>query len=238
MNILKILVSFGLALLLFTGCDSDVKSDKKANLNTKLDTLSYSLGFIYGDNLSNEGVEEIDFNNFIAGFEQALNNQESEVTNFEMQMALQIFQQELEEQQAARREAESQANIATSIEFLEENAAKDDVQVTDSGLQYRVIEEGSGARPSAESEVEVHYRGTLIDGREFDSSYERGQTATFPLNRVIPGWTEGLQLMREGAKYEFFIPSELAYGINPPRGSIIEPGAVLVFEVELIDIKD
>jgi len=139
--------------------------------------------------------------------------------------------------QARQQEAASD-NIEEGREFLEENAQKDDVMVTESGLQYRVIEEGSGVSPTAEDEVEVHYRGTLLSGEEFDSSYSRDETATFPLNRVIPGWTEGLQLMSEGATYEFFIPADLAYGNNPPPGSIIEPGSVLIFEVELIDVKE
>ena len=237
MNTIKLLSFCTAAFLIVTGCNNEFNADQEADLTTKLDSLSYSLGYLYGDNLSNEGVEEINFNNFIAGFNRALKEEDAEINDFEMQMALQRFQQELQEKQAVLREEQSEVNKEEGNKFLEENAAKENIQVTDSGLQYRVIEEGSGDRPTEESEVEVHYRGKLLDGREFDSSYERGEPATFPLNRVIPGWTEGLQLMREGATYEFFIPAELAYGSNPPRGSIIEPGAVLVFEVELIDVK-
>ena len=120
-------------------------------------------------------------------------------------------------------------------QFLEDNKGKEGVVALDSGLQYKVITEGSGAKPSASDTVEVHYKGTLIDGSEFDSSYKRGQTISFPLNGVIKGWTEGLQLMTVGSKYELFIPSELAYG-EQAIGGVIYPGATLIFEVELISI--
>lgn len=121
--------------------------------------------------------------------------------------------------------------------FLAENAKKDGVSVTESGLQYRVQEEGSGAKPNANDTVEVHYRGTLIDGTEFDSSYKRGQTISFPLNRVIAGWTEGVQLMSPGAKYTFYIPYQLAYGERGTPGGPIPPYAALVFDVELVSVK-
>lgn len=122
------------------------------------------------------------------------------------------------------------------IKFLQENGKREGVTTTSSGLQYEVLTEGSGKSPSATDVVEVHYRGTLIDGKEFDSSYKRGETIEFPLNRVIPGWTEGVQLMKEGAKYRFFIPSDLAYG---PRGAgqDIGPDEALIFDVELVQVK-
>lgn len=127
-------------------------------------------------------------------------------------------------------------NKADGIAFLEENAQNPDVITTASGLQYVVIEEGDGKSPSATDNVTVHYQGTTIDGDEFDSSYKRGTPATFPLNRVIAGWTEGLQLMKEGAKYRFFIPSELAYG-ERGAGSAIGPNSTLIFKVELIKVN-
>jgi len=122
-------------------------------------------------------------------------------------------------------------------QFLAENAAKDDVQTTPSGLQYAVIRQGNGPKPSASDTVEVHYRGTLIDGSEFDSSYKRGQTISFPLNRVIAGWTEGVQLMPVGSQYRFFIPYNLAYGERGTPGGPIPPYAALVFDVELVAIQ-
>jgi len=122
-------------------------------------------------------------------------------------------------------------------QFLADNAKKEGVQTTASGLQYKVLEAGTGASPSASDTVEVHYKGTLIDGTEFDSSYSRGQTISFPLNRVIAGWTEGVQLMKEGAKYEFYIPYNLAYGQMGTPGGPIPPYATLIFVVELIAIQ-
>lgn len=122
------------------------------------------------------------------------------------------------------------------MDYLAENAQKDGVTVTASGLQYEVLEEGDGASPSASDTVEVHYEGTLADGKKFDSSYDRGQTISFPLNAVIPGWTEGLQLMKEGAKYRFTIPSELGYG-ERGAGGVIPGGATLIFVVELVKVK-
>ena len=124
----------------------------------------------------------------------------------------------------------------TKLDYLEENAAKDGVTVTASGLQYRVLREGEGASPEASDTVEVHYKGTLTDGTKFDSSYDRGKTIEFPLNGVIAGWTEGVQLMKEGAHYEFVIPSDLAYGDGGIPG-VIPGGAPLIFEVELVSIK-
>ncbi|NBC27076.1 MAG: FKBP-type peptidyl-prolyl cis-trans isomerase [Bacteroidetes bacterium] len=230
-----------LAALLFSivtfGCESP-SSDGETSLDSTIDSVSYSLGFFYGQSLSSEGVESLEDDKFIAGLNRALNREDSQLDQAAMQSLMQTYQQEISANAEARREEEAAENIEAGNEFLEENAQNEDVMVTESGLQYRVIEEGSGAQPTAEDEVEVHYRGTLISGEEFDSSYERGETASFPLSRVIPGWTEGLQLMSEGATYEFFVPSELAYGNNPPPGSPIQPGSVLIFEVELIDIKE
>ena len=238
MNIKNLAIYLLLAALSLASCSNEITPDSEAELSTKLDSLSYSLGYITGQNFANQGVDEINYNDYLAGFITALNEDEAKLNEFEMQVALQVFQQELQEKQAAEREETSKKNVESSEQFLQENAQREGVIVTESGLQYRVIEEGTGDRPDADDEVEVHYEGKLVDGRVFDSSYERGETTSFPLNRVIKGWTEGLQLMREGATYEFFIPSDLAYGTTPPGGSIIEPGSVLIFKVELIEIKE
>ena len=131
----------------------------------------------------------------------------------------------------------SQSAAEKGAKFLEENAKQEGVKVTPSGLQYKVLKEGTGKSPSATDVVQVHYRGPLLDGTEFDSSYRRGQPATFPLNRVIPGWTEGVQLMKEGAKYQFFIPSTLAYGSTGTPGGPIGPNETLIFEVELLKVQ-
>jgi FKBP-type peptidyl-prolyl cis-trans isomerase len=127
-------------------------------------------------------------------------------------------------------------NAEPNMDYLVENASKDGVTVTESGLQYKVLQEGTGAQPSASDTVEVHYTGTLVDGTKFDSSRDRGETISFPLNGVIAGWTEGVQLMKEGARYEFVIPSELGYGARG-AGGVIPPNATLIFDVELIAIK-
>ncbi len=139
--------------------------------------------------------------------------------------------------QESRRQAVSETNVSEGEAFLQENAERPEVQVTDTGLQYMVLEEGDGPRPAATDRVTVHYRGTLLDGTEFDSSYARGEPATFPLNGVIAGWTEGLQLMPVGSKYRFFIPSELAYG-ERGAGGRIGPNATLIFDVELLEIAE
>lgn len=131
----------------------------------------------------------------------------------------------------------AQSAAEKGAQFLADNATKDGVKVTPSGLQYVVLTEGKGKSPSATDTVEVHYRGTLLNGTEFDSSYKRGEPISFPLNRVIPGWTEGVQLMKEGAKYKFFIPSKLAYGTRGTPGGPIGPDETLIFEVELLKVK-
>lgn len=226
-----------LGFMLLSACESE-NYNPSPDLSSKADSVSYSVGYLQGSGMAQEGMTDIDMKNFLAGFQQALSETDPELDMGAMQQIIQGYMMEVQQRQEIEREEQAEGNRAEGQSFLEENAEREDVQVTESGLQYRVIEEGSGERPSAEDEVEVHYRGTLTSGEEFDSSYSRDQTATFPLNQVIPGWTEGLQLMREGATYEFFIPSELAYGTNPPSGSIILPGSVLIFEVELIDIKE
>ena len=130
----------------------------------------------------------------------------------------------------------AESSIEKGAKFLSQNKSKEGVKTTASGLQYKVLKEGSGKSPSASDTVICHYRGTLLDGTEFDSSYKRGEPAEFPLNRVIPGWTEGVQLMKEGSKFQFFIPSDLAYGMNGFPGAI-GPNETLIFEIELIKIK-
>lgn len=232
---LPIIITISLIGLL-ASCDSSLESSE-ANLNNQLDSLSYSFGYLQGGSLYNEGIEEVDIKNYLAGLNAAFKDEESAIDEGAMQNLIQVFFGELQSRQMELQAAEADINIAQGRAFLEENAMNSDVTQTASGLQYRVLAEGTGARPAATDEVEVHYEGSLLTDEVFDSSYERGEPIVFPLNRVIPGWTEGVQLMSVGSKYQFFIPAELAYGNNPPPGSIIPPGAVLIFEVELLDIK-
>lgn len=227
-----------ITLILSSGCQESTDLGGNSEFTNNLDSISYSLGYFYGSSLADEGIDDFNYNNFLAGLQQAIEQQDPELDDNEMQIALQNFQMELQQRMDADREASAAENIAEGSRFLEENAGRDDVNVTESGLQYRVIEEGDGVSPDEESTVRVHYRGTLLNGEEFDSSYERGEPAEFPLNRVITGWTEGVQLMQVGSKYEFFIPSELGYGNTPPPGSVIQPGSVLIFEIELLEVLD
>ncbi len=220
-----------------SACDGDFQTTT-TDLSSKEDSLSYSFGYLQGSSLMNEGIDEVDVRKYVAGLNTALEEGESQIDQMAMQTLIQTHLQDMQMQQMERQAAEADDNIRQGQAFLEENLQSSDVHETESGLQYRVIEEGdSDLRPTASDEVEVHYRGTLINDEVFDSSYDRGEPVTFPLNRVIPGWTEGLQLMTVGSKYQFFIPAELGYGNSPPSGSNIPPGAVLIFEVELLDIK-
>jgi FKBP-type peptidyl-prolyl cis-trans isomerase FkpA len=167
------------------------------------------------------------------GFNDALNG-EPALSMEEMQTIIRNSDQEVRAKQEAMAKQDAEANVAAGATYLAQNAEKEGVTVTESGLQYEVMVEGTGAKPAATDIVKVHYKGTLIDGTEFDSSYSRGEPAEFPLNRVIPGWTEGVQLMSEGSKFKFVIPSELAYG-ERATGSIT-PNSTLIFEVELLEI--
>ncbi|MDE6247568.1 MAG: FKBP-type peptidyl-prolyl cis-trans isomerase [Muribaculaceae bacterium] len=194
-----------------------------------MDKLSYAWGLAMGMQLKGMGVKEIQYDAFKDGVKVAFDGGTPEVSPEEAQQLINDYLEDLQKKATEAAQAESKA-------FLDENATKEGVKVTASGLQYKVIKEGEGATPTAEDEVTVHYTGKLLNGNVFDSSINRGEPATFPLNRVIPGWTEGVQLMKEGATYEFYIPSDLAYG---PQGipNVIPPHSTLVFEVELIKVN-
>lgn len=232
---LPLLATILLAGIAFS-CNDSIES-KNTTLTSNSDSLNYTFGFLQGGSLVAEGIDDIDVRQYLAGFNTALAGDSSLVSDEAMQQLIQSFFQELQVQQMQRQADEAEINIQRGQAFLEENLQNSDVFQTDSGLQYRVIREGDGPRPTATDQVEVHYRGTLLSDEVFDSSYDRGEPVVFPLNRVITGWTEGLQLMSVGSEYQFFIPADLAYGNNPPPGSTIPPGAVLIFDVELLDIK-
>lgn len=225
---MKKLLTFGLVLTLV--CTSlSVKSQNVKEM-TKEQKISYALGANYGTMVKRDGVS-IDANAFVQGLQDAVAGK-NQFTDAEMQEIFAMFQADMEaKQNAAANEAK-----AAGIKFLEENKKNPNVKVTASGLQYIVNQEGTGAKPTATSTVTVHYTGKLIDGKVFDSSVERGEPISFPLNQVIKGWTEGLQLMSPGAKYTFFIPAELGYG-DRGAGNDIPGGATLIFDVELIDFK-
>lgn len=194
-----------------------------------MDKLSYAWGLAMGKQLQAMGVEAIDSESFKDGVKVAFDGGEPEISLEEAQTIINDYLMDLQQKAEAQARAEGEA-------FLSENGKKEEVKTTASGLQYIVEKEGEGAQPTAEDEVTVHYTGKLLNGTVFDSSVNRGEPATFPLNRVIPGWTEGVQLMKEGGKYTFFIPSDLAYG---PQGvpNAIPPHSTLIFEVELIKVN-
>lgn len=201
-----------------------------------MDKLSYALGIGIGSQLAGMGAKELNIDDFAQAIKDVISGSELKVDNAEAQTLVQNFFQEQEaKQQAAAAEAGKAAKAAGEA-FLAENSKKEGVVTLPSGLQYQVLKEGDGKKPSATDQVVCHYEGTLIDGTVFDSSYKRNQPATFGLNQVIAGWTEGVQLMQEGAKYRFFIPYNLAYG-ERGAGAQIPPFAALVFDVELIEVK-
>lgn len=193
-----------------------------------MDKLSYAWGIAMASQLKGMGVKDLDINDYADAVKAVFEGKELAVEPKEAQTLINNYLMDLQ-QKASKLAREA------GEKFLEENGKKEGVHTTASGLQYVVEKEGTGKSPKATDEVTVHYTGRLLDGHVFDSSVSRGEPATFPLNRVIPGWTEGLQLMKEGAKYVFFIPSDLAYGAQG-AGNDIPPHSTLIFEVELIKV--
>ena len=205
-----------------------------ADLNNETSKLSYTFGMDIGNSLKQQG-EEIDLDAMFEAIRDVYAGRDTKMTIEEATAVRQAYIQRKQQELAAEREAQVSRNAEEGRAFLEKNRSEAGVMVTESGLQYKIEEQG-GAKPQATDRVTVHYRGTLLNGTEFDSSYSRGQPATFPLNGVIPGWTEGLQLIGEGGKIKLFIPSELAYG-ERGAGASIGPNSTLIFDVELISIE-
>ena len=203
-------------------------------LETSAQRLSYGIAYGLGERMAADALE-VDVNAFTAGLRDGLAKQQPRLTQEEIQAEMQAYQQKMMEQQQAQQEALATSNQAAADAFLAENGAREGVVTTESGLQYEVLEAGEGARPGPEDQVEVHYAGTLLDGTEFDSSHKRGQTVTFGVGQVIPGWTEALQLMPVGSKYKLYIPPALAYGAGG-AGQLIGPNAALGVEVVLVSI--
>lgn len=240
-NTISILILVALTITGFQASAQKKKGNKtdakpateNITLTSKMDSLSYIIGHDIGNNLKTNDIQ-INQTAFNLGIKNGISGNDSLISAEETTRLMIQFQQEMMAKRDQKSTQETTFEKAKGAAFLEENKKRLGVKETASGLQYEVIKEGSGAHPSATDEVEVHYTGKLIDGTVFDSSVERGQTIKFPLNGVIPGWTEGVQLMQPGAKYIFYIPSDLAYG---DRGTgPIPGGATLIFEVELISI--
>jgi FKBP-type peptidyl-prolyl cis-trans isomerase FklB len=217
-------VALSLAVPLFA-------QEKAPPLNDAKDKASYSIGLNIGQNLKRQGVE-LNPDAMVAGLKDGLGGMKPALTEDQIKEAMTSLEKDMEQKQ----EAAAQKNVAAGEKFLAENKTKPGVKTTASGLQYKVEKEGKGAQPKATDTVSVNYRGTLIDGTEFDSSYKRGQPATFPVGGVIKGWTEALQLMKVGSKYQLFIPASLGYGARG-AGRDIAPNSTLIFDVELLEVK-
>ena len=200
-----------------------------------MNKLSYALGLGIGRQLAQMGAEDLNIDDFSQAIKDILTGKEPQVSDQEAQKLVTTFFEEQEAKQRAAAAEKYKDNKEKGVAWLANKAMEEGVVALPSGLLYQVLNEGSGKKPTAEDTVECHYEGRLIDGTVFDSSYKRGESATFPLNGVIAGWTEGVQLMSEGAKYRFFIPYQLAYG-ERGAGQAIPPFAALVFDVELIKV--
>ena len=239
-NLTNLLKSGSLAaamLITASGCSAE----NEASLDTKEKKLSYSMGTIFAERIGQD-MKDLDTDAFVAGIIDGLEGNEKQLSEEEIQASIQDYQKRMQQEMADARSQGNQAqqgnaeeNLEQSEAFLEENAKRDEVKTTDSGLQYEVLEKGDGDSPDADARVTVHYTGMLTDETVFDSSRQRGEPTTFGLQQVIPGWTEGLQLMKEGARYKFYIHPDLAYGESAP--SSIGPNQALIFDVELIEVK-
>lgn len=221
-----ILTILALAIIV-SSCGQKVPSNIK--LENNLDSVSYALGADVANSLKNGNCEEINYQAFIKGMDDFFKGNETKINKDSARVIINKFFLDL------RNKAFSK-NLEEGQKFLEENKNRAGVITTESGLQYEIITEGTGKQPTDSSIVVTHYSGTLIDGTQFDSSFGK-DPIEFPLNGVIRGWTEGLQLMKEGGKYKFYIPTELGYGMNVRPGGPIQPNMALIFEVELIEVK-
>lgn len=213
--------------------DSKTADSGDVKLTTTMDSLSYIIGNNLGKNFMQDSLD-ISNEAFIKGMEDAKMSK-SILTDSIKNKVMKEFSEAKQKQEATKMQAQSSKNLADGQKFLDANKSKEGIKVTASGLQYKIIAPGSAKKPSLTDVVTVHYKGTFIDEKVFDSSFERGQPVTFSLNEIIPGWREGIQLIGEGGKIMLYIPSNLAYGENSP-GNIIPPNSVLIFEVELIKI--
>lgn len=210
-------------------------AEEAKTLATQKDKVSYGIGMNIGMNLKRDGID-VDGNLLLKGLQDAISGGKTLMSEDEYAVTMNALQKDLMEKKAEATKKIAEKNKKEGETFLAENKKKEGVVALPSGLQYKVVKAGDGKTPAAADTVETHYRGTLIDGTEFDSSYKRGQTVTFPVGGVIPGWTEALQKMKVGDKWQLFVPSDLAYG-ERGAGREIGPNATLIFDVELISIK-
>ncbi len=226
-------VLFLLGIFLF-GTVACQQGDKSVDVKTKKDTLSYAIGQELGANLKKQDID-VNIDVLLSALRQAYTDTSTMLSAKEARDAIVNYQTERYEAQQEEKKKIGEKNKAAEEKFLAENKKKEGVKTTASGLQYKVLKAGSGKKPGDNSVVQVNYRGRLLDGTEFDSSFKNNKPATFNINRVIPGWTEVLKLMREGDKFEVYIPSRLAYGFNG-SGDKIGPNELLIFEIELLKV--
>ncbi len=223
----KVLFSVAIASIALSSCNKKGKIGTIA-LNSTIDSVSYCIGNSIGKNLAQDNLTDLNEKVFMNAMRQAFNNEEVQIDGYKAQMLISKYITKAKTLKAEKAKEEGE-------KFLAQNKSKSGIKVTESGLQYKVIKEGKGAKPVDTSIVKVHYKGTLVDGTEFDSSFKRNEPTTFPVNKVIRGWTEGLKLMSVGSKYHFFIPSELAYGARGAGNGMIPGNATLIFEIELLE---
>lgn len=228
---IKLLTLVVFVFALFASCGQNKKevSIQNNSLDNEIDSVSYILGISIGNNFKASKIEDINYYAFLEGVHTVMKGDSSRINPMQSRVKLSAYSKKVYEKSVAENKKEGE-------EFLAANKTKEGVKVTESGIQYIVLKEGKGAIPSENDKVKVHYHGTLIDGKVFDSSVDRGQPVEFPVKGVIKGWQEILQMMPTGSKWKVFIPTELAYGENVRPGSPIEPNMALIFEIELLDI--
>lgn len=224
-----------LIIVIATTLAATARAEERPTLKDSKDKVSYSIGLDIGATLKKQNID-VNADALFAGFRDALSGAKPLLTDEQIKETMTAFSQEITQKQQAAMKDAAQKNAAAGEKFLAENKSKQGVKTTASGLQYKVLKEGSGPSPKASDTVVTNYRGTLINGTEFDSSYKRNEPATFPVSGVIKGWSEALQLMKKGSKYQLFVPATLAYGMRG-AGQDIGPNETLIFEVELVDIK-
>jgi len=232
---LWIVMLVGMALVV-GGCKTEQTESKEVSVETLQQRVSYSVGLDIARNFKQNGFE-LDADLLVQGIKDGQGDAEPRMNEEQIASTMEEFQQHMMEQYQQKMTEQASDNAAAEEAFLTENGQKEGVITLESGLQYKIVEAGDGASPTAQDTVRVDYRGTLIDGTEFDSSYSRGEPAQFKVGQVIPGWTEALQLMKEGATWELYIPAKLAYG-ERGMGQVIAPNSTLIFEVKLHGIVD
>jgi FKBP-type peptidyl-prolyl cis-trans isomerase FklB len=230
----RALTALATASFCLFGHQAIAAKDQAMQLKDKTDKVSYSIGVDVGKSIQKQNIA-INPEAFLAGFKEGQANKLTLMSEDDIRQTLLALQTEMLEKQKAQIKELASKNLEQGQKFLDDNKKRKDVVTTASGLQYRIISDGKGDSPKATDTVTTHYRGKLIDGTEFDSSYSRGEPAKFTVNGVIPGWTEALQLMKPGAKWELFVPAKLAYGEHGV-GQVIGPNSTLVFEVELLSV--